>query len=304
MTHTVRYYRFAGRLYRDRSFRWRPGYVTESATGYHDPARDSPFAVRLLDRDGTTLIEHPIEVLFGNWADDPATAHIREKIPWRDETSALELLEQDRVLFRADSPGPPPELTLEVDADGASRARDDDTLELRWVARKADDRKLAYYLAYSCDGGKTFEPLGTRRMETKASIRAGRLPGGEACCFRLRASDGLNTVEVLSRSFSRPRIGPLAEIGLPEPDEEHPPGARILVRGHGTSPQERLDPETSYVWLFDGKEVSRRRTFSLDLPHVPGEFTLELIASDSAGATSRATRRIVLREPPPQVGHN
>ncbi len=297
MTHTIRYYRFAGRLYRDRSFRWRPGYVTESPSGYHDPVLDSDFAVRLLDGNGKVLITHQIEVIFGNRHDDPATSHIREKVPWQDKTSTLELLEGDRVLFRADRPSPPPQVSLDVDAAAAARARNDDKLELQWTADTPDNRQLTYYLAYSCDGGTTFKPLGSRRVKASATIRAGNLSGGEACCFRLRATDGLNTVDVLSSSFSRPWIGPSAEIRLPEPGDELPPGGRILVRGHGISPQEKLDSETSYLWLFDGDVVSRQPEFSFDLPQATGDFTLELVVEDSRGDKSRATRQIVLRKP-------
>ena len=294
MEHAVLYYRLAGRLYRDRHFEWRPGYVTDSATGYHEPPKDTDFAVRLLDGKERILIDHPITVTFGNRHDDPSRAHLREKVPWSEETASLVLLEGGREIFRAQRPDTPPDVAFDPDVEPLSRGPAGEPVTLRWEARSRTDLQLYYYLSYSFDAGQRFLPLGTRRLKPIAGLLPGQLPGGKDCRLRLRVTDGLNTVEAFSRSFSRPWMPPTAEIHWPQDGEKVRPGAPIEVSGHGMSSQESFPDHGTIEWSVDGKPAGTRPRFLLEIPEDGDSVVLELTVTDSTGASDSVVHKLVL----------
>jgi hypothetical protein len=123
-------------------------------------------------------------------------------------------------------------------------------------------------------------------------IPADRLPGGESCVLRVLASDGLLTGQAQSAPFAMSQRAPQVTITLPPAVEG---GIRLLwgqhlnLMGSAWDAEDGALADTAISWTADdGSILATGSAATLyDLP--VGTHTITLQATDSAGATGRAS---------------
>jgi hypothetical protein len=269
--------------------------VTSVSTGYHDPQTGSPFGIRLYDKDDKVLIDHPIQVQWGNRGNDPSRAYVREKIPWNNNARRLVFYEGDRILFEKNRDSEKPKVKLQFNSRAFSETKKGRSSKINWTVTAKKSQKCYYYVLFSSDGGKTYVPVSTRLTKPEISLKPSFLSGGRNCRLKIRVTDGFNTVEVATKSFSLPVREPVAEIHWPPDNADIKPGTVMEVSGQGHFFGETRKGKQKMEWYLNNKLVSTENRFLLTVPPKGKCLRLKLVVTDSRGISSTTIHKLNLK---------
>jgi hypothetical protein len=153
------------------------------------------------------------------------------------------------------------------------------------------DDALTSTLLYSADG-EHWQVLGSATGTEVPLDREviGTLPGSDAGTLRMLVSDGVNTTIAADEPTVRvPNRPPTVWIEAPAVPLAYPVGGKVVLTGAAHDREDRDVPDTGLAWsssidgtLGSGPEVTTR---SLS----PGRHTITLAATDTAGASARAS---------------
>jgi len=126
----------------------------------------------------------------------------------------------------------PPEVTL-ISPAGGENLGPDAEFTISWSASDPDGDELTYSVYYSSDGGATWLPIETAIKTTSVNWVTATAAGSTMAVIRVEASDGFNTGEAVSASFTVAPKPPMAGIMAPEDQSRLPVSASVHFEATG-----------------------------------------------------------------------
>jgi hypothetical protein len=169
---------------------------------------------------------------------------------------------------------------------------------IAWQASDPDGDALSYLVQYSADAGQTWTTLASDWEETSLTVDTTYLAGSEEARVRVLATDGINTSQAVSASFSVADNAPRVWIAAPLAGSEGSPvfneGTLVVLEGNGMDAEDGPLADAAFSWRsdHDGLLGSGRQ---LDVTSLsPGVHILTLEARDSSGQTSSASTELAI----------
>ncbi|MFL5803494.1 MAG: hypothetical protein ACJ8CR_17345 [Roseiflexaceae bacterium] len=194
----------------------------------------------------------------------------------------------------------PPSVAITSPASGAVVGS---RLEIAWTAADPDGDPLMFFARYSPDKGTTWHALGSPTTMSSLSVDlAGGLPGGREALVQVVASDGLHSTVATSSPFSVPNRPPQVgitdatgrAISVAQPADA-PRGEPAILRAFAYDPEDGDLSGAALQWSVAGPTNRAGAGGELHLEHLPpGPYQVTLTATDSAGATSQTTARLMV----------
>ena len=283
----------------------RHAFVTKKASKLTPLDKKSDIALAYIDAKGDVLGIEPVKISRRSSASVPkgrlgvAPLSIIRPLPRGTVAVEIRKSKQEEALYVL-RPGPElPTIRLEVPKN--RRFVTGDRVTLSWQAHDPDGDSLSYDVAYSRDGGKTFEPFIASTQKQKVTFSTAGLPGGKLI-FRVRASDGLHMGSVMTPIFEAPQHRPIAAITSLSDGDRIQTGDPLLLRGLAMDLDEGIVWGTGqkkmvkFQWLLNETHVlgyGERLTVSPKLS--PGPHTITLKVTDSTGRTGTHTVTILAK---------
>ena len=247
-------------------------HLDESVENERPPLANATYEVVLLDAAGTVLESRGIgdggfvEVVHGVNEDpnEPFNTFLPVdivpfSITFTDDPSAtrIELKKGDLVLASVDKSD-----AIPIVENLVSSERDDlppNTFELGWTASDADPGQteiLTFDVLYTPDDGETLVPIAANLPETTVLVFASFLPASDDGKYVVRASDGWNQGELISKlAVAVNDHEPTIRITYPGEDQrlsvEHP----VLLAALAFDREDTAIPDESIVWSLSTAEV-------------------------------------------------
>ncbi len=289
----TKYIYVAGWLNPDGTASFEPFFQQESQEDLSSPLVGDRYQLQFRDSAGNKLATYNFEPQLSHT--DPHHALLFSfTVPYPADTAQILLLEGDRILAERFVSSHSPE--VRVSSLGLGEVHGLQTVS--WQGSDADSDPLTYLIEYSADNGQHWIPLDANLTGNSDEIDFDSLPGGNQARLRVVASDGVNTTEAnVENTFSVPSHSP--EITLVEPLD----GASFYQAQPFYVSAQAFDWEDgpiedmgSYVWSsdVDGKLSTGSWTALNELS--PGEHTLTVQVSDSAGNVSSASVHITIMD--------
>lgn len=287
----TKYIYVAGWLNPDGTANFDPFFQQESPKDLSSPLEGDRYQLQFRDSTGNKLATHLFEPQLSH-SDPDHPLLFSLTVPYPADTAQVLLLEGDRILAERLVSSHSPEVS--VSSLGLGEVHGLQTVS--WQGSDADSDPLTYLIEYSADNGQHWIPLDVNLTGNSDEIDFDSLPGGNQARLRVVASDGVNTTEAyVENTFSVPAHSP--EITLLEPLD----GASFYqtqpfyVTAQGFDWEDGpIEDMGSYVWSsdVDGKLSTGSWTALAELS--PGEHTLSVQVSDSAGNVSSASVHITI----------
>ncbi|MET8307042.1 FG-GAP-like repeat-containing protein [Micromonospora sp. NPDC005173] len=255
-----------------------------------------PYALRLLDAAGTTLVEHAFTPPAGT--EHGATRTFDEVVDFAPDTRRVTLVDtrtgRELAALAVSANRPAVSLTGEAPPDPVPATG---PVTLRWTAGDADGGPVTASVLYSPDGSDDWRVLANGVTGTSYTLDAGLLAGtGGAATGRLRvrATDGVNTAEATSGPLTVAGKTPAVRITAPLG------GAFFAVGQTVTLAASAADPEQG---TLDGSAVRWASSLDGDLGAgatlTPGQLTegrhlITVTATDADGGQATARTEVTV----------
>jgi hypothetical protein len=165
----------------------------------------------------------------------------------------------------------------------------DEQYRIAWQASDLDGDALWFDIAFSRDGGETWEVIATRLQGSELLVGGEQFPGTENARVRVYASDGVRTSVATSAAFAVARKPPLVFITAPENGLIVPPGAALIFSGFAFDWEDSPVADLPMHWRSDrdGSLGSGGEIMVQSLS--PGWHEITLSATDSDGMVGSAS---------------
>jgi len=179
-----------------------PCMIFESAIVDLEAGEEGDYYLVLMDSEGTVLSKTGFSVSF-----DFMTAEGREeldgvsfvyRIEWLGSAKRIELQgRDDHILVSVEVSPNEPEVQV-LYPNGGEVFVTGENIRARWQGSDEDGDTLTYSLAISSDGGETWLPVDTDITDNEYQLDTQGLEEEQDYILRVRATDGINTVEDVS----------------------------------------------------------------------------------------------------------
>lgn len=163
-----------------------------------------------------------------------------------------------------------------------------DDIEVTWESSDPDGDLLTHTLAYSPDGGETWQGFAVGLEKTSMTAPRWGLPGSDDGLLKVIVSDGTHTIEAVSERFSLPNNAPM--VYIEEESFEVSVAAPVILDADALDPEDGQLPGESIVWTsdIDGLLGTGNQLYCMNDRLSVGEHTILATATDSAGDTQSA----------------
>ena len=246
-------------------------------------------SVTLLDAAGKTLL---IYRFSGQAISNSTPVAFNELVPWNTETKQIVLKRKEIILAKRVVSAHKPIVKVTSPKSGETWGA---KATITWQATDADHDELSYTVLYNTGLDQSWVPIATAVKALSASVDTALLVGSKKARVRVRATDGVNTTEADSATFTVP---------------EHPPLVVILGAANGKvlsrldaefsgvayDPRDGILPATRLKWTSDrdgtlGKGAHIKTTKPLS----SGKHIITLTATNSQGRTASKQLKIVAK---------
>lgn len=268
-------YYISGQLHRDGSGSLDPILVQPGIPSDIAPGDD--YTIEVLDGSGVVLSSTPFFVTFTNVEGEQVdTVSFSYQIPVEDGAAKIVLKLDGEVLDEIAASDNVP--TVNVTAPTASDNWDG-VQTVQWQASDADGDDLTFTLLYSHDDGQSWFPVASGIEGNSYEVDTTMLPGSNSAKFRVVATDGFNTVEDDSATFTLAAKGPNATILTPTNNALFAADQSIDFVGEASDAEDGSLSGNSLVWLVDGEPFDTGQEVSAVL--TPGFHEITLVAADA-----------------------
>jgi len=266
------------------------GQVSKNGTGSLDPVfvqlgiptEDIPpgdYAVEVQDTSGKPLLNTPF---FASFTDVEGNAvqsvQFRFQLPEQEGTSKILLRKGAQILDEIMVSGNPPTVTV-LAPNGGEQWSSRQTIQ--WSAEDQDGDPLRFTILYSPDQGHSWFPVAWGVQGQSYEVDTAILPGGDAACVRVIATDGFNTSQDdTDGTFVVQRKPPAAYIIQPEADSRFSPGESIQFEGEAFDVDDGSLPDESFIWSYESTVFGVGREVNARFPAGIYEVTLTVVDSD------------------------
>ena len=182
-----------------------------------------------------------------------------------------------------------------------------ETVSFSWFAADPDGDALTYSVAYSTDGGESYETLSVGQAQQRLSLSRSRLAGSARARVRVIASDGTRSTTAESALFTVAANAPRVSVVRPRDGQVFGgPNVVALEASASDSEDGELDA-SSITWTssIDGPlaTAGRARVHTADLS--TGTHVLTATATDSAAMSSSVSVTVTVKDandPPVAAG--
>ena len=166
-----------------------------------EPGSTGTYELRLVGAGSTVLSRAGFELSFEQ--PDPYGGPIDEapfvyRIEWVTGTQAVELWSGGERLAQRLVSANAPELALQSPQGGKHRS----SVHVSWTASDDDGDALTFALSVSSDGGQTWGAVALDLTGNSYELSLDGVPAGANYRLKLRATDGVNTTQVISQPFT------------------------------------------------------------------------------------------------------
>jgi hypothetical protein len=180
----------------------------------------------------------------------------------------------------------PPQVTLLAPSGPGELARGPVTV--RWSASDPDlpdAEGLTFNVLFTHDGGRTVVPAGVDLAGIDSyAVDAAELPGGPEARFIVEASDGWHRARAQSDPpFSLADAAPTPGIRHPADGAVLEPDVQVTISGFAYDLEDGFLVKDALRWFLDGAAEPIASGRDALVEFAPGEHTLRLAATDSAG---------------------
>jgi len=184
----------------------------------------------------------------------------------------------------------PPTVSVQYPNGGEDLSGEEVTLQ--WTADDPDGDSLSYTVKYSRNGGSTWKALATSWPHDSLTVNTNALGGTSNGLIRVQASDGFNTAEDESDgTFGTSNVPPIASIFSPSDGAVKGQSGLITLDGSGSDTEDGPLSGAALEWqTASGDSLGIGETIDVPAANFSlGTHTLELVATDSVGASDTAS---------------
>jgi hypothetical protein len=266
--------------------------VRHKSGTYTPPAPASgDYALRFLGADNGVLGTVDIPVTVDE--DDASRLVFNVELAFVEGTRTIQLVHKpDDQVYASKSISANPPVVSEVSI-GQPSSPVSGTITLSWTATDADNDPLTFDVHYSRDNGVNFQPVQSGLEGSSAPINTVELGGSNQALFRVTASDGSNTGEMNTATFTLANKPPVVTIANPTDGIHIQYGQLINFMGDAYDPQwENFAPADLQWQSEDGPLGTGSMVTVDDLP--VGEQTITFTAKNAAGLSASTSITVVV----------
>jgi hypothetical protein len=252
----------------------------------------APYSLTLENASGATLLAYPFQppAVEGDEGAITNTVSFELLLSWHPDTARISVYLNGIKLATRLVSANPPTVNLLSPAGGEVIT---DTLTVTWQVDDADLDELHYVVRYSPDNGATWQPLATDLSTTTLTVTdLTWVPGSNQARVQVLASDGVNTGQATSASFSLSKHAPLAHIMEPSTGSIYRVQQPVVLRGVALDAEDGniLSP-AQIVWTsnLSGTLGTGPELWLTTLPVGTHRITLTVTDSDQQITTDHIT---------------
>ncbi|MCC5876210.1 MAG: PQQ-binding-like beta-propeller repeat protein [Candidatus Sumerlaeia bacterium] len=257
---------------------------------------DSPYHFELLDEDGNILLTLPAEVQLTM---DGPTSHefLNGIVPDLEGLASIRLIhdEEGTVMTRT-RPDAAPTVNL---TQPTGTANIDGEIIVDWDASHPEEIDLSAVVQYSVDDGETWETLGMELGAPPHTFETDFLPGSGQARIRVIISDGFNTAQATSDSFTVASGTPTVEIHRPIDGNVYMAMSPIFAHAWAFDPEDGPLGDNELTWLVEETGDEGIGTDFIFAISDPGLYTVTVTAEDSDGNITTDSVTIEIEPPAP-----
>ncbi len=209
-----------------------------------DALYSGPYSIRLEDKAGVELGNYSFDILPMEGA-LPFTL----ETPWDDSVFRIVLLKDSAILAERSASVNPPIVHV-LSPNGGETISEKKKL-VRWESSDADGDKLTYVVAFSDDGGKTWNTIGIDLKETSFDLDTSFLKNTQDGMVRVLASDGFYTTQDVSDEVFtvKTQAGMSLFVDIDEDGGEFAGEQSVILEGEAYANTGSLpEDEVEYTW--------------------------------------------------------
>jgi len=269
-----------------------PWSIMGRPVGFDDGPGEGPYRLRLVAGNDETLFERhfDVETYMPSWV--PGTPAVEtegannetfsfyEILPWHPETTLIQVWHGESSLAERDVSEHSPTVQL-VSPQSDDLWVSDGEYVIEWRAQDGDGDPLWFDVAFSRDGGATWDVFATRLEETHLAVRGDQFPGTDSAMLRVYASDGVHTSEITSGPFVIEPKPPMVVIVAPHEGAGLPPGIPVRFKGYAYDREDGILNSEAMSWSSNRDGWLGDRADLMIESLSPGWHTITLRAADS-----------------------
>ena len=265
-----------------------PWSIMARPEGFDDQTGEGPCRLVLVGGGDGTLFERRFSPTTFGHSQLPGEERLNpedelllfnEALPWNPETVRVEVWHHDTLLAERPVSAHAPTVELfSPQADDVWAGVGEQVVE--WVAHDEDGDSLWFDVAFSQDGGGTWDLVATGLRETHLTVGEGQLPGTHMAMMRVYATDGVLTGEATSGPFVIEPKPPTVFVGAPRAWACVPPGVPLRLKGHAYDAEDGMLDQGSVWWTLDEETPLGEGDDILIEPPTIGWHTITFHAAD------------------------
>lgn len=245
------------------------------------------YSLRLLDAANNTLADYAFTPLI---EEHTGTLGFSQVVDFVAGTRKVQVVKLDgNVVLATQAVSANPPTISNVALQGAPNPVDG-VVTLGWTASDPDGDTLSFDVAYSRDGGATFQPVTLNLSGSNTQIDTASLGGSGTAILRVTASDGVNSAYADSAPFVMANKAPQPIIFTPENNLHIHYGQLVNFSGMALDVQDGTVADAGLTWWDANTDVQLGTGPLLSLDNLPvGENTIVLQAVNSVGKSATAS---------------
>jgi hypothetical protein len=270
-----------------------PWSILEAPSGYFSQTGAGEYTLRLMDATDQVLFERHfnMQASMPTFLPNAPTApevkpsySFYEILPWNPAATNVEIWQGNDMLYERALSAIAPQVTL-LNPLGGETWKADRDYTITWQASDSDGDPLWFDVAFSSDGGESWQVIATRLQATDLQVSGNQFPGTASALIRIYASDGLRTTQATSGNFTIEHKGPAVYITLPADGSSVPPNTPLMLTGSAFDWEDGILSAESMIWHSNqvGKLGTGKQIF-VNLSQ--GWHTITLTVTDSDGTSA------------------
>ncbi len=257
------------------------GYTSGSGT-------KGEFSVELVDDKGKTLLSYRFDPEpLGN----SRLLSFSEYVPWKKGVQLILIKRGKSVVARRSVSPHKPWVRVISPKKGDAWSQ---KATITWEAGDQNKDSLTYTVLYNSGLDSVWLPIANAVKENSATVDTTLLPGSSRARVRVRVTDGVNSTEAESETFTVSEKSPRVAILNPTAQQSLASEARPQLIAGAYDPEDGMLPSTSLTWTSDRDGVLGQDNCQTMRPLSPGAHVITVTATDSRGHSATASVRVVV----------
>ena len=257
-----------------------------------------PYTFELLDAQGKVLSSLPFKPQeeSNGTPSDTGTFHLT--IPWVEAARGYQFKYNGTVI--ASQTADPNQPSVEnITSSGGSHWPNTGTITISWQPVYAGSNPLQYLVQYSRDGGKSWSTLTINSGQPTLDVDAALVAGSQQAQVRVYVSDGFNTGEAVSASYTVDNKAPEVHIGWTADGAQVMSGNPVFLNGAATDAQDGPISGSDLHWSVDNNALGDGDTLVTSTIG-EGEHVITLSAMNAEGLTGTNSIHLTVLPPAPK----